>query len=90
MSTASSSSVRKAGEAVPDQFPAGLRVLVVDDDPTCLMILEKMLRICRYDGKLFNSKLCISCFLVMESLKSVLFTLFLKYPNAKLIVYWSL
>ncbi|KAL4025067.1 hypothetical protein IC575_013443 [Cucumis melo] len=49
MSTASSSSVRKASEAVPDQFPAGLRVLVVDDDPTCLMILEKMLRICRYE-----------------------------------------
>ncbi|XP_071690761.1 two-component response regulator ARR2-like isoform X2 [Rutidosis leptorrhynchoides] len=34
--------------AVPDQFPAGLRVLVVDDDPTCLMILEKMLRHCNY------------------------------------------
>ncbi|KAG6582191.1 Two-component response regulator ARR2 [Cucurbita argyrosperma subsp. argyrosperma] len=49
MSTASSSSIRKGGEAVPDQFPIGLRVLVVDDDPTCLMILEKMLRICRYD-----------------------------------------
>ncbi|KAL4560267.1 hypothetical protein LXL04_032417 [Taraxacum kok-saghyz] len=34
---------------VPDQFPAGLRVLVVDDDPTCLMILEKMLRNCNYE-----------------------------------------
>ncbi|XP_074320346.1 LOW QUALITY PROTEIN: two-component response regulator ARR1-like [Silene latifolia] len=32
-----------------DEFPAGLRVLVVDDDPTCLIILEKMLRTCRYD-----------------------------------------
>ncbi|XP_022972199.1 two-component response regulator ARR2-like isoform X1 [Cucurbita maxima] len=49
MSTASSSSVRKPSESVPLQFPAGLRVLVVDDDPTCLMILEKMLRICRYE-----------------------------------------
>lgn len=29
-------------------FPAGLRVLVVDDDPTCLMILERMLRQCLY------------------------------------------
>ena len=56
MSTASSSTVRKAGEAVPDQFPVGLRVLVVDDDPTCLMILEKMLRICRYDGKISQSQ----------------------------------
>lgn len=35
-----------AGDGVPDQFPAGLRVLVVDDDPTCLMILETMLRRC--------------------------------------------
>ncbi|XP_076940031.1 two-component response regulator ARR2-like [Bidens hawaiensis] len=34
---------------VSDQFPAGLRVLVVDDDSTCLMILEKMLRHCSYE-----------------------------------------
>ncbi|KAL9139969.1 hypothetical protein ABFS82_14G005700 [Erythranthe guttata] len=34
---------------VPDQFPAGLRVLVVDDDPTCLRILDKMLRSCLYE-----------------------------------------
>ncbi|XP_038723604.1 two-component response regulator ARR2-like isoform X2 [Tripterygium wilfordii] len=50
MSTASSSASWKAGDVpVPDQFPAGLRVLVVDDDPTCLMILEKMLRTCLYE-----------------------------------------
>ncbi|KAI4334916.1 hypothetical protein L6164_013617 [Bauhinia variegata] len=48
MSTISTSSARKAGELVPD-FPAGLRVLVVDDDPTCLMILEKMLCTCLYE-----------------------------------------
>ncbi|KAK1293788.1 Two-component response regulator ARR11 [Acorus calamus] len=30
-------------------FPAGLRVLVVDDDPTWLKILEKMLRKCSYE-----------------------------------------
>ncbi|XVF66164.1 hypothetical protein PTKIN_Ptkin10aG0013200 [Pterospermum kingtungense] len=49
MSTASSSVAWKAGDVVPDKFPAGLRVLVVDDDPTCLMILEKMLRTCLYE-----------------------------------------
>lgn len=31
-------------------FPAGLRVLVVDDDPTWLKILEKMLKKCSYEG----------------------------------------
>ncbi|GAA0146358.1 winged helix/forkhead transcription factor [Lithospermum erythrorhizon] len=35
--------------SVSDQFPAGLRVLVVDDDPTCLRILDKMLRNCLYE-----------------------------------------
>ncbi|XP_039033954.1 two-component response regulator ORR21-like [Hibiscus syriacus] len=33
---------------ISDQFPAGLRVLVVDDDFTCLRILEQMLRRCHY------------------------------------------
>ncbi|CAF2021143.1 BnaC07g33430D [Brassica napus] len=36
------------GSSNSDPFPAGLRVLVVDDDPTCLMILERMLRTCLY------------------------------------------
>lgn len=40
-STSSSSASRK--------FPAGLRVLVVDDDPLCLKIVEKILRNCQYD-----------------------------------------
>lgn len=35
-----------------DTFPAGLRVLVVDDDPTWLKILEKMLKKCSYEGYL--------------------------------------
>ncbi|KAL5996283.1 hypothetical protein ACLOJK_026357 [Asimina triloba] len=50
VSTASSAASRKVGgEGVSDKFPAGLRVLVVDDDPTCLRILEKMLRNCLYE-----------------------------------------
>ncbi|WOK94517.1 two-component response regulator ORR26 isoform X1 [Canna indica] len=32
-----------------EPFPAGLRVLIVDDDPTWLKILEKMLRKCSYE-----------------------------------------
>ncbi|XP_019702523.1 two-component response regulator ORR26 isoform X2 [Elaeis guineensis] len=32
-----------------EAFPVGLRVLVVDDDPTWLKILEKMLRKCSYE-----------------------------------------
>ncbi|MQM18100.1 hypothetical protein Taro_051086 [Colocasia esculenta] len=36
-------------EGVLDRFPAGLRVLVVDDDTTCLKILEQMLRKCEYN-----------------------------------------
>ncbi|KAL7000850.1 hypothetical protein U1Q18_002000 [Sarracenia purpurea var. burkii] len=37
-----------ADVVVPDQFPAGLRVLVVDDEIICLRILEQMLRKCMY------------------------------------------
>ncbi|XP_038707705.1 two-component response regulator ARR2-like isoform X2 [Tripterygium wilfordii] len=53
MSTASSTASWKSGD-VSDQFPVGLRVLVVDDDPTCLMILEKMLRTCLYESTKCN------------------------------------
>lgn len=48
------------GSSNSDPFPAGLRVLVVDDDPTCLMILERMLRTCLYRGTLSN--FCFSFF----------------------------
>jgi len=40
------------GGKTDHQFPAGLRVLVVDDDPTCLKILDKMLKRCLYQGLL--------------------------------------
>ncbi|KAA8522897.1 hypothetical protein F0562_009320 [Nyssa sinensis] len=31
-----------------DKFPVGMRVLAVDDDPTCLMLLDGLLRKCQY------------------------------------------
>ncbi|XP_052198572.1 two-component response regulator ARR12 [Diospyros lotus] len=31
-----------------DNFPVGLRVLAVDDNPSCLKILDRMLRSCQY------------------------------------------
>ncbi|XP_045790777.1 two-component response regulator ARR2-like [Trifolium pratense] len=45
----STSPLNSGDNFISDQFPAGLRVLVVDDDPTCLMILERMLRFCLYE-----------------------------------------
>lgn len=40
-------------DAAPrDQFPVGMRVLAVDDDPTCLRLLESLLRRCQYHGLL--------------------------------------
>ncbi|KAK1292986.1 Two-component response regulator ARR12 [Acorus calamus] len=32
-----------------DRFPVGMRVLAVDDDPTCLRLLETLLRRCQYN-----------------------------------------
>ncbi|OIW03096.1 hypothetical protein TanjilG_07248 [Lupinus angustifolius] len=32
-----------------DQFPIGMRVLAVDDDPICLKLLERLLTSCQYD-----------------------------------------
>ncbi|CAJ1935607.1 unnamed protein product [Sphenostylis stenocarpa] len=46
-----------------DAFPAGLRVLVVDDDPTWLRILEKMLKKCLYE--------VTTCCLATEALKKL-------------------
>ena len=34
-----------------DQFPVGMRVLAVDDDPICLKLLETLLRKCQYHGQ---------------------------------------
>ncbi|KAF8783867.1 hypothetical protein HU200_000312 [Digitaria exilis] len=36
------------GHGGKDQFPVGMRVLAVDDDPTCLKVLENLLNHCQY------------------------------------------
>ncbi|GAV91052.1 Response_reg domain-containing protein/Myb_DNA-binding domain-containing protein [Cephalotus follicularis] len=48
-SVVSSAGWRAADVVADNQFPAGLRVLVVDDDTTCLLVLEKTLRACQYE-----------------------------------------
>lgn len=35
-----------------DQFPVGMRVLAVDDNPTCLRKLQELLLRCKYHGNL--------------------------------------
>ena len=56
---------RKGGLAVEDgandPFPVGMRVLAVDDDPTCLRLLEGLLRRCQYQGLVL---LCFACLLL--------------------------
>ncbi|GLT29667.1 hypothetical protein SLA2020_045180 [Shorea laevis] len=52
ISMTSPSASWRVGNGISDQFPASLRVLVVDDDPTCLVILEKMLRKCLFERRL--------------------------------------
>ncbi|RZR92555.1 hypothetical protein BHM03_00020869, partial [Ensete ventricosum] len=37
--------------AVKDEFPVGMRVLAVDDDPTFLKVLENLLVRCQYNGR---------------------------------------
>ncbi|KAL3502013.1 hypothetical protein ACH5RR_036462 [Cinchona calisaya] len=41
-------SAYKEAVPVPEDFPVGLKVLVVDDDIPCLRIIEQMLRKCMY------------------------------------------
>lgn len=38
-----------------DRFPVGMRVLAVDDDPTCLKLLDTMLQKCQYQGLILLS-----------------------------------
>ncbi|URD74139.1 response regulator [Musa troglodytarum] len=36
-------------DRVPDKFPVGMKVLLVDDDLTCLAVVKRMLLNCQYD-----------------------------------------
>lgn len=40
----------------PRKFPAGIRVLVVDDDETCLLWVENLLLTCNFKGLKFRLK----------------------------------
>lgn len=65
---ASGSATAASEVMVYEQFPAGLRVLVVDDDITCLRIIEQMLHRCRYHGRcspIFSSFFELSRWLIM-------------------------
>ncbi len=44
-----------------DGFPTGLRVLVVNDDRICFMILERMLHQCSYHSSLLCVSLILMC-----------------------------
>ncbi|KIY99170.1 hypothetical protein MNEG_8794, partial [Monoraphidium neglectum] len=43
------------GEGPTSPFPSGLRVMVVDDDPLCLRVVEEMLKRCRYEVRTCNN-----------------------------------
>lgn len=60
MSVGSSyASSRLENNRMPDKFPVGMKVLLVDDDSTCLAVVERMLLHCQYDGKIFFAFLCV-------------------------------
>jgi hypothetical protein len=48
------------GHGAKDQFPVGMRVLAVDDDPTCLRLLEQLLQHCQYHGMPCSSRSSVS------------------------------
>ncbi|XWS46596.1 hypothetical protein CRYUN_Cryun14cG0081900 [Craigia yunnanensis] len=48
-SVSKKSCANKVGNYVVGEFPAGLKILIVDDDRTCLLVLERMLRKLLYE-----------------------------------------
>lgn len=66
----------------PDvQFPVGMRVLTVDNNPICLRVLETMLRKCQYNGSF--SPLNSGCSPRLRSL-SVVGKILLTYTSIQL------
>ena len=53
-----------------DQFPVGMRVLAVDDDPVCLKVLEVLLRRCQYHGQSLLALHCVYFFKKLHSAAS--------------------
>ena len=50
-----SCAIDKVGNnVVVGEFPAGLKILIVDDDRTCLLVLERMLQKLLYKGIYIN------------------------------------
>ncbi|CAL9064593.1 two-component response regulator ORR21 [Musa acuminata AAA Group] len=50
MSVGSSyASSKLESDRVPDKFPVGMKILLVDDDPICLAVVQRMLLNCQYD-----------------------------------------
>lgn len=43
---------KAAGAGFGEKFPAGMKVMVVDDDPLCLKMVESLLKRCSYNGAL--------------------------------------
>lgn len=48
--TAAAAEAQKVATTGWAQGPKGLSVLIVDDDPLCLKVMERMLSSCQYKG----------------------------------------
>ena len=46
-------------DSFDDDFPAGLKVLLVDDDPLCLKVIGQMLKCCKYEGIVMSAALLL-------------------------------
>lgn len=70
-----------------ESFPVGLRVLVVDDDPTWLKILEKMLKKCSYEGTSPLAFATVNCLSAVKIFSALLLLWNFVVPNNILVNY---